>query len=102
MPFVQYVKDVTWWSSLEANIQTNMFLNAPWSRIFSVMSNHSTRGESGYIRRLTKAGMKMKQRGLYDMTLDDLYKQYAGISFSGGGGGGGWNELSEISTAAAY
>ncbi|KAL7502693.1 hypothetical protein ACHAXN_000836 [Cyclotella atomus] len=83
LPYVQYVKDVTWWSTFEANVQTNMFLNAPWSRIFSIMTNHGTRGEVGYIRRLANAEIKMKECGLYSMTLDELYEHYAGIIFRG-------------------
>jgi hypothetical protein len=83
LPYVQYVKDVTWWSTFEANVQTNMFLNAPWSRIFSIMTNHGTRGEVGYIRRLANAEIKMKECGLDSMTLDELYEHYAGIDFGG-------------------
>ena len=79
LPYVQYVKDVSWWSSLKANIQTNMFLNASWSRIFSVMGNHSTRGEAGYFTRLGKASMKMKACNVDGMSLDDMYERYADL-----------------------
>ena len=79
LPYVQYVNDVSWWSSLKANVQTNMFLNASWSRIFSVMNNHGTRGEAGYFTRLGIASVRMKECHIDGMTLDDLYDRYADL-----------------------
>ena len=71
MPSIKYVQDTDWWGTLTANIQTNLFLNFPWTQPSSVGTNH---GLINHAKRLEN--LHMLDKGLEEVTLDDLYLSY--------------------------
>ena len=73
IPVVKYVQDVNWWQTWNANIQTNVWLNFPWTNLSSIDTNHIT---ETFARRLEHVKAKMIERGLGEVTLSDMYSYY--------------------------
>ena len=73
IPAVKYVQDVNWWHTWTANIQTNIWLDFPWTNLSSIGTCHVT---STFAKRIEHMKDGMVERGIDEMTLDDMYDFY--------------------------
>jgi len=73
IPSIEYIRNVDWWSTLGANIKTNIWLNFPWLNPKLVGKYH---GLDTTMQRLEIAGPSL--RALDYQTIEDYYNCFAG------------------------
>mmetsp|Transcript_24548 Transcript_24548/g.38016 ORF Transcript_24548/g.38016 Transcript_24548/m.38016 type:complete len:504 (-) Transcript_24548:290-1801(-) len=73
IPSIEYIRNVDWWSTLGANIKTNIWLNFPWLNPRLVGKYHDL---DTTMQRLEIAGPSLHALGY--QTMEDYYNYFAG------------------------
>jgi len=84
-PYFFYIHQVNWWSSLWANIVTNVLLIIPWLMVWKVLDYHKV---NSYVKSLHAQGMALREHDeeMAAMSLEDLYTRFVYVNEKNGAG----------------